>query len=56
MGKKLTFEEFMNRINQRDDVEYISGFVNTHTKVNLKCKISDCCNKAIILNQTLFIN
>jgi len=39
MGKKLTFEEFMNRINQRDDVEYISGFVNTHTKVNLKCKI-----------------
>jgi len=39
MAKKLTFEVFMERINARNDVEYISGFVNSKNKVILKCKI-----------------
>lgn len=42
MGKRLTHEEFSNRINQlHPEIEFLSKYVNAKTRIKCHCKICD---------------
>lgn len=44
MGKKLTHEEFVNRIKlMHPEIEFVSKYINAKTRIKCKCKICDYC-------------